>query len=577
MAVWVDTRQGIALMGISYPPPQVLYKREAEWSARQKFENAVFAGPWTFDPPATCPLSAVNVVQFLQCPGDDVSDCTAILKSIFEGVDYPLWFPKGRYRISKNGSGVAVNWTKPIQIYCHPEAEFYSDGSVEAQTGLDAGMLRFSIPDDYSGPKLSFKWVGGYLNGTGVKNSGNNKVPFANDYLPANPGTSQTCDLLSVRPSNASGVNMATEVYIGFLRGFAGSHWQVGGADSVAFLGAGADMTIFEKNWITGARDLGLYFSGTYDNPIIIQNNLFVNCFYGASIKRGAKNFVVQGNRFDNCVGAFIMSLDTGGNGRFADGAIYGNMAVGCTLSFEMQDCDDVACSMNTVRNAGALDNYGQPVSVIPLTAYDLSGAVRCQVSLNVANGIRAEFTNATPTPIAGNMFRLSSSNGTGPTIKTGYGTIAQNRCFGWNRLGFCDPNTTEFMYIVVNGAQNVLAGGVAFFSGLDASSYEERLDPTDFYPVINTPNYYGNGTSALPIIARATQKSTGIWFAANKIGLSVNGSERLSISGSQTTNAKMTVLLQEFADQAAAVSAGLVNNDVFRNASSKTLQQVVI
>lgn len=480
--------------------------------------------------------------------GNGVADDTAALTAAFQAGGN-VYVPAGNYLIANAGpdaGGVAVTMVNSINVVCDPKARFFTNG-------LDNDMIRFTVPSNGAGlpsAGITFEWTGGYFDQSAQKNS--TVVPNIVEYPPANPGTSATCDGLSIRGDYTvagvvyNAINLARVSNTVFN---AGTHWQVAGGDSGIFIGAGCKLSIVEGCSFTSNRDLGVYGSwdttGVTGGPISILNNSFVNCFFGASIKRSANNFDISNNYFYNCVGAITVDQLIGSGCNY--GTVTNNKIVACTYGVRNRYAIGVIISNNVFVNLGSTDNSGNAVTIYSNTiGIWLLASTRCMVADNLGFGFSALYTAYNPYFVRIDSYTPSG----GSEILSQYNTLSKNQVNSWHGLIFVVVGKGGYNKYYQNYASNTTVTSVV---NIDATSYEERVVSTSLSPVYRNQQIFSDGTTLAPAIARFGQLDTGMFFAVNKVGLAAGGDEKLSVdlngvrfgtfvAGSPTTNGYITV-----------------------------------
>ena len=467
---------------------------------------------------------SVSVKDFGSDP-TGVTDSTPALVAAFTAGG-EVYIPEGDYLIANAGAdagGVEVTMVTSIRVTCHPNARFFTDS-------LDNDFIRFIVPSNGAGlptEKLTFEWYGGFFDMQNQKNSTN--IPHSATYPGANVGSSATCDAISIRGSYTSGTlkNALSLAVVKYANFYAGPHWEIAGGDSGVFIGDGCDVGVVSNCHFTGIRDDAVYGSwdstGILGGALEISNNTFENCFFAIATKRSASGFDIHGNEITNCVNGIWAGTSVGSG--IVGGTITGNTLTGCTRNIYASDATGVVVTGNLMNVAGALDNSGAAITVYnPYpSGVTLNGCTACTVMHNEGIGVNAAYSAAT-----GPFLYLDKYvTGTRNSINN---FIAYNYADTWYNLGYCDTGATSGNRFIQNVGVSMV--NLAYFSNKPATDYEERWDVAANVPIYMTPQLFADGTAAAPAIARRSQTSTGVFFAANKIGLSASGIERFAING---------------------------------------------
>lgn len=452
-----------------------------------------------------------------------VTDMTAVLKTVFEaGGD--VYIPAGNYMIKGTGpdsGGVNATITRNLRVRCHPNATFVTDS-------LDNDMIRLIVPSNGAGlpsTGISVEWYGGTFDQRNQKNS--TVIPFIAQYPASNPGTSATCEGLSIRGDYTSGGTQFSGIRLCRVEGvtfYAGEHWQTAGGDSGLFIG-GCELQIVDGCRAQGSRDLGVYTSGSTDATLqcktVIQNCLFVNCFFAASIKRSSGDTEIVANTAENCVRGFLASHVLG-NG-FNRLRISQNSGRNVGIGVELDECIGYDVSDNHFNTLGALLIDGTTVEpAAGCNGIELNGCVYGSVKHNTINGIQAGVAAAYPTGFM--IVRLDTHAVTGTLCQ--HNQIIGN--FGQAlRTAGADVGGNANAYI-----ENYVLNAVtsANFSTLGTNSFEVRIDPTTQRRSFQNTVGFADGALGAPSIARAAGVSTGLRFDANLIGLTVSGADSIRV-----------------------------------------------
>ena len=459
-------------------------------------------------------------------PSDGIGDATAGLAAAFTaGGD--IYVPAGTYRIAGTGpdsGGVSINLIRSLRVRCDPDAVFVADN-------LDNDMIRMTVPEDGSGVPAGgviVIWDGGTFNQTNQKVS--TSVPFIANYPPppGKVGTSATCDGLSIRGIytiagvNYNGISLCS---ISNMKATGGAHWQTAGGDSGIFA-SGALMLNINNCIFTGNRDLGIYASAggaaRLDCKTTIYNNEFVNCFFGAAIKRSGNYTSFYGNHAENCVIGFTISLVSGPG--FLGASITNNTGNKCGTFVRSGLSTDLIIQANRVSSLGAVLADG--VTIEPIVGCNgilLRGDTRCLVADNIFDGETAGAAAAYPTTRA--MLVADELDG----VPTTYTTFSQNIGNGLRIAG-----TDAFASNVGNRfIENVVynPGSSSGVPTVTASTYVVAIDPTTNDNVFRSATAFVDGTTAAPTIYRFGQANVGIGFDTNAVFLASNSTQRVAIN----------------------------------------------
>jgi hypothetical protein len=447
------------------------------------------------------------------------SDSTAALKAAFDAAiaagGGTVTVPDGDYLIAASGpdaGGCYVTLTASLRVECSPNARFFTDD-------LDNDMIRFSVPNNGVGlpaDLISFEWIGGVFDQREQRVS--TVVPHLATYpAPAGKdGSSATTDGLAVYGSWLNGATQETCLSRAVVRDVvfvAGDHWQSAGGDSGLFIGEGSEWTEVSGCVFVGNRDQGCYASGLGGRALSVHDNSFVNCFYGSAAKRGFHDFRFYANHYRNCVcGAQTNVVTAAGNG----GAIFGNTFDGCSVFVRIAESVGVSVFGNAHNSLGAyLEDGVTAVAVLGSTGYLLQGAKYCTVRdahCGIAN------TGHTAT-----LVFLDWDEGGATT--TEFCTIENCNSVDFSRC--VEEDATGANSNRISRCYNYGTAGIRDPISAGALTSVERWDPAAGKMNFRTGFLAADGTAAAPIMGRATQASTGVFFAANKIGFSTGGTER--------------------------------------------------
>jgi hypothetical protein len=478
-----------------------------------------------------------------------------------------LFFPDGHYFIAGAGAdagGVEVSLTHSLHVFCGPKARFYTNS-------LDNDLIRLAVPSNGVGlpsDGITVDWDGGFFDQRSQKNS--TVIPFPTDYPPANPGASSTCDGLSIRGNYNDGSvkNGMSRITVKNAQFVAGTHWNLAGGDSGLFA-MGAELIEVFNNRFVGSRDLGFYGSwddtaGTVGGRINCVGNDFVNCFFGASVKRSAQGFDISRNTFTNCLRA-VQAEWTAGSG-LRGGSVMFNEVNGCNILYRGTIADEVVVSNNySTGAAGALMDDGTTAASInqEFVGIQLRGSSRCVVAFNRIVGVNA----ATTAAFADRAFLKTEAYdpGTG-AISCDDNVFLHNLCDSFRTLGADAGNRNSF---VENIARN--ASVSSNLSAVGTNCYEVRVDSSNVR-IFNNPVQFNDGSASAVAIARRGGTNTGIFFATNKVAIAVAGTERL---GASTTGIAVTGTLTATGAIGYATGAGGTVAQATSKSTGVTLNKV--
>ena len=467
--------------------------------------------------------------------GNGVTDDTAALTRLFEaGGD--IYIPDGDYLIAGAGAdtgGVAVTITKSTCVRCHPNARFFTDS-------LDNDLIRFTVPSNGSGlptDGITFEWRGGIFDQREQKVS--TVVPHIGDYPPVNAGASATCDGLSVRGDYTDGVMKSgiKRTYIEGVTCIAGDHWESAGGDSGIFVGGCAQQTVTGCRFI-GNRDLGVYTSGSTDGTLncktLITDCDFINCFYGASVKRSAGDSEISNCTATNCVAGFLTSLAAGSG--FNRVRIRGNSGSNLGTPIRLDLTIGFNVSDNHFTTLGALLEDGTTIEPIQgCNGIDLRGCSYGICQNNTVRGIETGVAAAYPTQYMLFILKQESTTATECTRVEMVRNIGDGlRTAGTDATG---SNNSYIENCVINAvtSANVSNPGTNYF--------ELRIDPSTGMRGYANPVGFADGTASAPSVARRGQVNTGLFFAASRLGVSIATVETLRVDNDSTAgNTRMMV-----------------------------------
>jgi len=459
-------------------------------------------------------------------PSDGIGDATAGLAAAFTaGGD--IYVPAGTYRIAGTGpdsGGVSISLVRSLRVRCDPDAVFVADN-------LDNDMIRMTVPEDGSGVPAGgvvVIWDGGTFNQTNQKVS--TSVPFIANYPPppGKVGTSATCDGLSIRGIytisgvNYNGISLCS---ISNMKATGGAHWQTAGGDSGIFA-SGALMLNINNCIFTGNRDLGIYASAggaaRLDCKTTIYNNEFVNCFFGAAIKRSGNYTSFYGNHAENCVIGFTISLVSGPG--FLGASITNNTGNKCGTFVRSGFSTNLIIQGNRVSSLGAVLADGVTIEpVVGCNGILLRGDTRCLVADNLFDGETPGAAAAYPTARA--MLVADELDGV-PTTNT---TFSQNIGNGLRIAGTDTGAGNVGNRFIENVVYN--PGSSSGVPTVTATTYVVAIDPTTNDNVFRSATAFIDGTTAAPTIYRFGQTNVGIGFDTNAVFLASSGTQRVAVN----------------------------------------------
>jgi len=456
-------------------------------------------------------------------------DVSAYFKTMLETGG--TWFiPDGNYLLGAKGAdtnSVDASITKSITVVCGPRVQ------IVAEAGLDGDMIRAAVPSNGAGlsGKIDFIWEGGYFDQSDQDVS--TSVPFIAEYPPVNAGTSATTDGLRVEGAYNPGSGLVNGIRLCKITNatfYCGDHWMTAGGDQSVTFGYGADLSVVRDCVFMGNRDLGVYMTpentATAKGRCIIEGNLFVNCFGGASVKRSINGFSINDNEFRNCViGASALWI--AGN-KTSDGTIAFNRFSQCQVNVRLDYCERVSVVFNASDDAGALEDDGATA----VTAYspwliNLKGSKYCTVAKNRSGGVVAAYSALNVEHIVLEDFDTGSG-----IVTSQYNEITDNLSDGLYGAGTevaseADNNRIEGNYEITGSVKNFVRNG--------AASSEVRFDYSTGLTAHLRPVLFSDGTTALPAVARRADPDTGFGFDAGEVYTTVNASKRHRVLGTGT------------------------------------------
>lgn len=487
--------------------------------------------------------------------GDGSTDDTAALETVFLAGGY--WYvPPGDYRIAYAGDdtpGVDVTITASLRIECHPDARFYADG-------LDSNMFTVRVPTDGTGlptEGITFDWSGGIIDQTLQKNTSSS--PFTGLYEPPDVGVSldnngfALVTTYSTGGSEHHGIRRASFTDVRFV---AGAHWESAGG-GVGLYSDGP--TVVSGCRFEGLRGTCVYFSNDHEDaiggPFTAASNHFVDCFAGIAVRRCTMGFLITGNKFENVV--LPISTDGTLSGSGGGGSIVGNFGERCQVAIGLAGSDAVTVMGNVFNDSGSFDEGAAAVGgdvLLEPCGVRLRGSSHCVVAGNHFNGLQAAVLVEYPNP---DMLRASETSG---AIPSDFATFIGNTGDGWGSPAVTECDDGLYLF---NVTRNPL--GTATLINTGTRNQEVRIDTSTNQLVFATQTQFASGSASAPTITRLGQSDLGMFFAANKVGISVSTVERFAattagvafnggtpgrptITGSRGSNAALASLLTALA-----------------------------
>lgn len=463
-------------------------------------------------------MDDVLSVKDFGAKGDGVTDDTANLAKAFAygGI---IDVPDGDYFIAGTGpdsGGVYAVMTKDLHVRCSPRARFFTDS-------LDNDLIRLEASPSVPAGGVAIEWSGGILDQRNQKNS--TSMPHTGVYPPNNPGTSATAEALSFRgtyngPGPLCGFSRLSVHGATFI---ASTHWQTGGGDSAIYFDGCALANIDDCNF-TGSRDVAIYASrdgtGVAGGPANVTNCRFLNCFFAVAMKRSLSGFTIANNECVNSLTAWQVAWVAGAG--CTGGFIYGNREENCTRTLSIEYGKNIFADMGEAASMGALlANGTKAAGVYSAIGIVLMGATNCTIK-------GGRFTSVSA-PWAADTYYMFTSLGFDPgsgVVSSTFNTYQDNIAVagftgaGTETIGQADSN----LYV----GNLAIGGATPNVSSLNTNSLEERRTQAGA-KTYRQPLYFADGALATPIIARDAQKTTGIFFATNKVGIGVAGVERIA------------------------------------------------
>lgn len=464
-------------------------------------------------------LEDTKSVKDFGAAGDGITDDTVALSLAFS-YGGRILVPEGDYLIAGTGpdsGGVYSILSKNLSVECSAGARFFTDS-------LDNDLIRLEVSPGVAATGIKVEWYGGVLDQRNQKNS--TSMPHTGVYPPNNPGTSATAEALSFRGTYDPGTGPACGFSLLNVEGvtfLAGDHWQTGGGDSALYFD-GCALANIDHCSFTGSRDVAIYASrdgtGVAGGPARVTNCRFLNCFYAVAMKRSLSGFTIADNECVNSLTAWQVAwvAGTGCTGGF----IYGNREVNCTRTLSIELGSNIFADMGEAASMGALLADGtKATGVYTAIGIVLAGATNCTV--------RGSRMTSVSSPWAADTYYMFTSiafdPGTGNVSST-FNTYEDNIAI----TGFTGAGTETIGQADSNLYKGNLAIGAATpnVSSLNTNSLEERRTQAGA-KTYRQPLYFADGLVGTPIIARDAQKTTGIFFATNKVGVTVAGTERMA------------------------------------------------
>jgi hypothetical protein len=268
-------------------------------------------------------------------------------------------------------------------------------------------------------------------------------------------------------------------------------------------------------------------------------------------VKASTKEFYIGGNIIKNCVSGVNLSYVSGSG--FTGGVIAPNTFENVCELLHLGHATGLIAHVGTAREMGAFLADG--VSVVPEGARAVvvaSGCVYCDIK-------DGRITSVATAYVAG-----------------GYGTVLADESGGiltqYNRFanivalsGFSNGGIETAAEASDNLWDGVVAIGASPANPSVQTGSQVIRRTANGQPDYRTPILFDNGSAAAPMIARSSQTSTGMFFATNKVGWAVAGTERLSARQSTVYAAIPT-----YADDAAATVGGLTAGELYKTVTGE-------
>tara|TARA_R110000751_G_scaffold5187_4_gene24162 strand:- start:271 stop:2226 length:1956 start_codon:yes stop_codon:yes gene_type:complete len=446
---------------------------------------------------------------------DGINDSTQSLQD-FLSLGGVLFIDEGIYLIDYAGAdtgGALINLVKTTHVSCHYNAKFVME--------CDNDAIRFIVPSNGAGlpsELIDFSWRGGFVDQSAQKNSV--VVPWIAEYPPVNQGASATCDAISIRGDYNDGVikSAINIVDIKMIDIYAGDHWEVAGGDSAIFIGAGVLNKSVTKCNFQGSRDLGVYTSsadGLTGARSKVEQNTFVNCFHGSASKR-SEIPEVNNNTYKNCVRAFQVEYIEGEGAQ--GGKLSNNTTYSCGTTSRIQKATGTSIFGNVDIEHGALLSDGTTIEpLVGLAGIVLQGCIGVNTFSNNAQPETAAAVTAYPTE--GQFLICEDLTYNAITHLNSDNILSNNTARGWRRLGASDGASNFWV-------NNWCPEGTAQFVSDTGTNTVEIARTVTGETYQRSVVEHKSGTYDAPILTRLANKTVGLYFALNKLGLAGNTTE---------------------------------------------------
>lgn len=509
--------------------------------------------------------------------GNGTTDDTAAIAALFTAGGR-VYFPPGNYLIASAGpiaGGVWWTITQSLWVECDPNCVFFTN-----TPGLDHDMFRGFVPTNGVGlpaQKIDIEIHGGVWDLTNQKNSTN--YPFQSAYPGVNPGTSATCDGISIYGSYVSGgvtFGALGNVIIEPDLMFSGTHWTLAGGDSHVTAGIGAEYTRVKSRFVA-SRDTAVYI--TRDDNCFVGDNcevegIFDSCSFGVSFKRGFTGNSIGRCRFYNCMtGAEVLTV-TGTSAQVISGMFDGAIFDTCMTAIRLDNCVGVEVSGCTIINTGAVDSTGAAYTTTATgtpTPILLNGATASHIHHNTIVGVNSLYNkdgNGTLGAIQTILYSDFSNDVIISPVPCQYNRFEDNHLDGFHGAG-SETGTSNWNIWGPNTALNMtLPNGEAVLVG--AESIEIRRDLTTFREVWMKGLLVAAGTTAAPSFGLNTTPGTGFNVDSSGSYMTFNGALRISaLSASITFGAVLSAPVGSAGAPAYAFTADLTSG-MYRVGSGK-------
>lgn len=354
--------------------------------------------------------SAIRTTMVMDTSGS--VDVTSVFQGYLATGGY-YYIPAGDYLLSASGGGVDTDVAESLDILCHPNAIFHG-GASGARLDNNVITLRANNTSASQGKSVSFKWVGGQGNVTYTNNGDGTTIPHSNTWPIQHVGTSTNADFLSVRgewDGTPNWLQYFKSVHIEALYVTGGTvGMESAGGDAGIFVDGGAEKTTIQGCYFKNLRGSGIYCSGGANTTLAargltIKDNLSVNTFNGASIKRGYTDLVVSGNIAINCVQNIQCNTVTVGPRR---GIISDNISHNCWGTVRLDESHDLIVTNNLSSEMGFLlegdvlpsvSNASPYGSFLHPSAIEVNGSGNNHIANNFFSGINSAYTLGTTQP----------------------------------------------------------------------------------------------------------------------------------------------------------------------------------